>query len=140
MRLEPITETNNHINYLDTLITRNPKKLGTIIFRKPTSTNTTLNCYSKHPLEHKIAAYKFHIDSMFTLPLGEEERQVEWESIKQKARNKHRINLLQKLKKRNSGRFPIRHSPSKNSDMYKLIHKWHGSILITPHTHCHYLT
>ena len=73
MWLDPTTETNSRINYLDLLITRNPTKLGISIFCKHTSTDTTINFYSNHPLEHKIAAYRFHIERMFTLPLGEEQ-------------------------------------------------------------------
>jgi len=69
MRLETTTETNGRINYLDLLITRNPTKFEISIFRKPTSTDTTINFHSNHPLEHKIAAYRFHIERMFTLPL-----------------------------------------------------------------------
>jgi len=66
MRLKPTTKTNGRINYLDLLITRNPAKLEISIFRKPTSTDTTINFHSNHPLEHKIAAYRFHIERMFT--------------------------------------------------------------------------
>jgi len=59
--------------------------------------DSTINFYWNHPLEHKLAAYRFHIERMFTLRLGEEERQEEWESIKQIARNNnYPINLLQK--------------------------------------------
>ena len=101
MQLEPTTETNSRINYLYLLITRNPTKFGISIFRKPTSTDTTINFYSNNPLEHKLAAYRFHIERMFTLPLREAERQEEWESIKQIAcNNNYPINLLQKLKQR----------------------------------------
>jgi len=81
MQLEPGTETNSRINYLDLLITRNPTKFGISIFCKPTSADTTINFYSNHPLEHKITAYRFHIERMFALPLGEEQWQEEWESI-----------------------------------------------------------
>jgi len=87
LRLEPAIETNSRINYLDLLITRNPPKLGISVFRKPTSTDTTINFYSNHPLEHKLAACRFHIERMFTLPLGEEQRREEWESTKQIACN-----------------------------------------------------
>jgi len=99
MQLEPGTETNSRINYLDLLITRNPTKFGISIFCKPTSADTTINFYSNHPLEHKITAYRFHIERMFALPLGEEQWQEEWESIKQIAcNNNYPVNLLQKLK------------------------------------------
>ena len=115
MRLEPTTETNSRINYLDLLITRNPTKMGTSIFRKPTSTDTTINFYSNHPLEHKLAAYRFH-DRMFTLLLGEVEWQEEWESLKQIARNNYPINLLQKLKQRRQRKLSHLTLLSKSSD------------------------
>jgi len=54
---------------------------------------------------------------MFTLPLGEEQRQVEWESIKQMERNNnYPINLLQKLKQRIQRKLSHPTLPSKNSD------------------------
>jgi len=44
-----------------------PPKLGISVFRKPTSTDTTINFYSNRPLEHKLAAYRFLIERMSTL-------------------------------------------------------------------------
>jgi len=122
MQLEPATEINSCINYLDLLITRNPTKLGISIFRKPTSTDTTINFYSNHPLEHKITAYRFHIEWIFTLPLGEEQWQEEWESIKQISRNNNNysINLLQKLKQRIQRKVSHPTLPSKSSDTYTI--------------------
>jgi len=105
------------MNYLDLLITRNPTKLGISIFRKPASTDTTINFYSNHLLEHKLAACRFHTERMFTLPLGEEQRQEEWESIKQIAHNNnYPINLLQKLKQRIQRKLSHLKLPSKSSD------------------------
>jgi len=95
-------------------MTRNPTKLGISIFCKPTSTDTTINFYSNHPLEHKITAYRFHMERMFTLPLGEQ-WQEEWESIKQIASNSNNypINILQKLKQRIKRKLSCPTLPSK---------------------------
>jgi hypothetical protein len=102
--------------------------LGISIFRKPTSTDTTINFYSNHLLEHKLAAYRFHIERMFTLPLGGEQWQEEWESIKQIERNNnYPINLLQKLKQRIQRKLSHLTLPSKSSDT-----KWATFTYTTP--------
>ena len=31
------------------------------IYRKPTTIDTTINFLSNHPIEHKMAAFRFHI-------------------------------------------------------------------------------
>jgi len=127
-RLEPTTETDSRINYLELLITRNPTKLVISIFRKPTSTDTATNFYSNHSLEHKVAAYRFHIERIFTLPLAEEQQQEEWESIKQRARNNnYPINLFQKLKQRIQRELSHPTLPSKSSDT-----KWATFTYTTP--------
>ena len=48
----------NSIDFLDLSITRTHNKLTIDIYRKPTTTNTTINCMSNHPLEHEMAAYR----------------------------------------------------------------------------------
>jgi len=48
------TEENNTINYLDISIHRNKDNMGTIIYRKPTCTDTTIEFSSNHPYEHNI--------------------------------------------------------------------------------------
>jgi len=57
------------------------------------------------------------IESMFTLPLGEEERQQEWESTKQRAcNNNFPINLSQKLKQTKQRKLSHTILRSKSSD------------------------
>jgi hypothetical protein len=46
-------EAHNSINYLDMAINRNKNKLEISIYRKPTSTNITIQHTSNHPQEHK---------------------------------------------------------------------------------------
>jgi hypothetical protein len=63
------TQEKNKISFLDLLITRKDHNLDINTHRKPTTTDTTINYYSNHPTEHKLAAYRFLINRMLTLPL-----------------------------------------------------------------------
>jgi len=76
IQLNPTMESTNIINFLDLSITRRPTCLGINIFHKPTSMNT-INFLSNHPLEHKLAAYRFLIGRMFSLPLDKEQQDKE---------------------------------------------------------------
>jgi len=68
--------------------------LGTDIYRKPTTTETTINFLSNHPIEHKMAALRFHISRMYSLPLDSEKK---CETIKTITKNNNfPQNLLQK--------------------------------------------
>jgi hypothetical protein len=68
------------------------------IYRKPVTTDTTISFFSNHPIEQKMAAYRYHITRMHSLPLDPEKKQKEWKTIKTMARNKNvPQQLLQKL-------------------------------------------
>jgi hypothetical protein len=69
LQLNPTYENNGQINFLDLLIIRKPTKLEIDIYRKPTTTNTTINYTSNHPTEHKIAAYRHYVRRMQSLSL-----------------------------------------------------------------------
>ena len=60
LHFNPTYENNNSINFLDLLIIRNQFYLEIDIYRKPTTTDTTINFFSNHPTEHK--AYRYHIN------------------------------------------------------------------------------
>jgi len=62
-------ESEKNIHFLDLSITRRPTCLNISIFRKPTSTDTTINILSNHPLEYKMAGYRYVTHRMYTLPL-----------------------------------------------------------------------
>jgi hypothetical protein len=66
----PTQEENNSISYLDLSISRQPQGIEIDIYRKPTTTGTTINFSSNHPMEHKMAAYRYLINRMKTLPLS----------------------------------------------------------------------
>ena len=81
IQLSPTTESNNNVNFLDISITRRPTCLSISIFRKPTSTDTTINFLSNHALEHIMAAYQFLINRMLSLPLDKKQQDKEWQHI-----------------------------------------------------------
>ena len=85
-------------DFLDLSITRTHNKLTIDIYRKPMTTNTTINFMSNHPLEHKMAASRYHIERMHKLPLDPIKKQKEWEIIQAISEsNNVPIKLLQKL-------------------------------------------
>jgi len=67
-------ETNNSINYLDMTFNRSTDGMKISIYRKPTSTNITIQHISNHPQDHKDAAYRYYINRMITLPNAERAR------------------------------------------------------------------
>jgi hypothetical protein len=81
------TYENNNINVLNLLIIRNQFYLETDIYRKVTTTDTTISFLSNHPTEHKTAAYRHHNNRMLSLPLTEERRKTEWETIQNTEQN-----------------------------------------------------
>ena len=101
IQLSPTMESNNNVNFLDLSITRRPTCLGISILRKPTSTDTTINFLSNHPLEHKMAAYRFFISRMLSLPLDKEQQDKDWQHILHIAHNNGiPLTLLTKLRLR----------------------------------------
>jgi len=89
------------INFLDLTITRNQNKLEIDIYGKPTTTDTTINFLSNHPIEHRMAAYRYYRDRMHALPLDESKKQKEWQTIQRIGKsNNVPTQLLQKLNKR----------------------------------------
>ena len=55
-------------------INRNVNGMEISIYRKPTSTNVTIQHTSNHPQDHKYAAYRYYINRMITLPNTERAR------------------------------------------------------------------
>jgi len=55
------------ISFLDLSIIRKTPKLEIDIFIKPTTTDTTINDWSNHATEHKLAAYRYYIEGMLSL-------------------------------------------------------------------------
>ena len=89
LELNRTPENNNRVKFLDLAIIRNTPHLEINIFRKSTTTDTTIHYLSNHPQEHKLAAYRFIIDRMHNLPLNKNRREYEWQTILQIAKNNH---------------------------------------------------
>jgi len=91
-------EANNCINFLNLTIIRKTSHLEIDIYRKPT-TYTTIHFASLHPNEHKLAAYRYYIERMLSLPLNAERQQREWSTILHIARhNGFPPTIIQKLR------------------------------------------
>jgi hypothetical protein len=97
-----LAHENNHIfRILDLKITRKPSHLNIGIYRKPTTIDTTINFLSNQPPEHKLAAYRFLIRRMLTLPIKKEQRHEEWQNILHIARrNNFPRSLITNIKHR----------------------------------------
>jgi hypothetical protein len=80
-------ELNNTINFLDLTITRNQTKLDINIYRKPTATDTAIHYTSNHPIQHKLAAHRFLLNRLHNLPLSNEHKQQEMNTILHIAQN-----------------------------------------------------
>jgi len=80
-------ETNKTVNFLDLQITRGTHNLLINIYRKPTTTDTTIHYTSNHPNEHKTAAYRYHLLRLHSLPLSPEHKQLEWKTIQNMAKS-----------------------------------------------------
>jgi len=86
IKLSPTYE-HNSIPFIDLTIKRTHTKLVVDLYRKPTTTDTTINFLSNHPIEQKMAAFRFHITRIHSLPLNPDKKQTEWEIIQSIARN-----------------------------------------------------
>jgi len=81
IKLNRTYESNGCISYLDLLIIQKESNLEIDTHSQPTTTDTTINFPSIHPMEHKIAAYRHHITRMHSLPLALKWKQAEWTLI-----------------------------------------------------------
>jgi len=81
------TEESNTMNYLDITIHRSNNNMDISIYRKTTCTDTTIQFSSNHPYEHKIAAFRYYIIRMITLPITEKSKKRRMETILAIAKN-----------------------------------------------------
>ena len=107
LHFNPTLEHNNSISFLDLLIIRHPNQIEIDIFRKPTTTDTTINYTSNHPTEHKMAAYRYLINRMTSFPLSTEKRNTEWQNIRNIAHN---------------NQFPIQHITKLRTQIQRKTH------------------
>jgi len=87
IKLNPTYEEHNSIAFLDLTIKRRNTKLEVDIYRKPTTRDTVIKFLSNHPIEQKMAAFRFHITRMHSLRLNTDKEQTEWEIIQSIAKN-----------------------------------------------------
>ena len=87
LHFKPTTERKRSVNFLDLTITRQTNKLTLNIYRKPTTTDTTIHCNSNHPTEHKTAAHRFLLNRAHQLPITQEQREKELDIIYHIAKN-----------------------------------------------------
>ena len=78
INLNPTYEEHNSIAFLDLTTTSRHTRREVDIYRKPTTADTTINFLSNHPIEQKMAAFRFHISRMRSLPLSPDKKQTEW--------------------------------------------------------------
>ena len=94
-------EEQKTISFLDLLITRNQNNLTIYIYRKPTTTDTTIHYNSNHPTQHKLTTYRFIFNILYQLPLTQEQQQKEKNIIYQIAKNNgYSIQMIEHLNRR----------------------------------------
>ncbi len=80
-------ETNKNINFLDMNIATSNNIPAINIYRKPTTTDTTIDNSSTHPNSHKEAAFRALIHRAYKIPLKQKEFDKEINTISLIARN-----------------------------------------------------
>jgi hypothetical protein len=70
-------EANCTINYLVFYIQKNPNSWITLIYRKPTFTDTVISYTSNHPIQHKYAVIRFQYNRLNSFDLQNMEHQHE---------------------------------------------------------------
>ena len=81
-------EENKSIKYLNLSVHRNANNIDLGSYKKPTYTDITVQFSSKHPHEHKMAAFNYYINRMSTLPITKQAKQQEWKIILAKKKKK----------------------------------------------------
>jgi hypothetical protein len=80
-------EENNKVTYLDFSIHKKNELHHLGVQRKPSQTDATIHFTINNQLEHKPAAYNFYINRMKTLPITQQTKQPEWNTILTVAKN-----------------------------------------------------
>ena len=77
----------DRIQFLDLTVHRKKHNMTISTYRKPTETDTTIHYLSNHSPEQKMAAYRYHINRLNTLPIKKEEKEKEWDNVGRIAMN-----------------------------------------------------
>ena len=102
IKFNPSYENKNTVNFLDLQITRDTHNLHINIYRKPTTTDTTIHYTSNHPQEHKTAAYRYYLSRLHLLPLNPDHKHTQWQ-------------IIQTIAKTNG--FPVKHINRMNQNI-----------------------
>jgi hypothetical protein len=95
-----ITDDENN-NYLDLTIHRHNTKLSLEIYRKPTQRDITIHFTSNNPFEQKVAAFVVYINRKIILPITEQGKQREWNTILTIAKNNgFPLHIIHNLKRK----------------------------------------
>jgi hypothetical protein len=78
IKLNPTYESYGRVNSLNLLTLRKTSNIEIKIFRKPTTTDKTINFLSNHPTEHKVSTFRYQITRMHSLPLTPQRKHKEW--------------------------------------------------------------
>lgn len=91
-------EIMSSLNHLDLTLNRHNNKIECRVYRKPTTTNHTIDAKSNHPMIHKLAAYRYFVNRAFVLPLSNKNFNIEINTIKEIAKaNGYQEKLIDKL-------------------------------------------
>jgi hypothetical protein len=132
IQLNPTHESDNKNNFLDLTITRETNHHSINIYRKPTTTDTTIHFLSNHPPERKLSAYRFYIRRMLSLPLNQKHINNEWLHIHVAQNKGIPLNLMLRLRRK------IQHNTLPNPNSPKpptptLFPRNNGQPSTTPH-------
>jgi hypothetical protein len=97
LQFKPTKEINSTINFLDLSIIRKHNELVMNIYRKPTTIDTTMHYNSNHPMEHKLAAYRFLQNRVHQLPIRQEYKEQEMNTLYQTAKKNGYTKTTDKL-------------------------------------------
>jgi hypothetical protein len=98
MEFKMTDEENCTVSFLDLQIKRTQNQLLINIYQKPTTTATTVYYNSNHPMEHKLAAYRFLLNRLHQLLLTQENKKQEMNIIYQIAKmNEYPLAVINQL-------------------------------------------
>jgi hypothetical protein len=95
----PTNEVENTITYLDLAIHQQNHTFQLGILHIPTQTDATIHFKSNQPIQNKLAAYRYHIKRMLTLPITGSTKNQEWNRICTMVKNNgFPLHIIQRIK------------------------------------------
>ena len=107
------------VNFLDLQIMRDTHNLHINIYRKPTTTDTTIHYTSNHPQEHKTAAYRYYLSRLHSPPLSTDHEHTEQQIIQTIAEtNGFPMKHINRMNQH------IPHNKNKSNNITTTSHSW----------------